>query len=94
MEIEIIFNRFEAFLWLLISAGITINAASRRFRKAPIPSYQSIAILAFALFGVSDIVESFTGAWWRPWWLFVMKAGCFGAFVFCYAALRRARDKR
>ena len=27
-------------------------------------------------FGVSDIVEVQTGAWWRPWWLFAWKATC------------------
>jgi hypothetical protein len=29
-----------------------------------------------AVFGGSDLVEARTGAWWRPWWLFVWKAAC------------------
>jgi hypothetical protein len=24
----------------------------------------------------SDLVEARTGAWWKPWWLFVWKAAC------------------
>lgn len=36
----------------------------------------SIAAVTLILFGFSDIVEASTGAWWRPWWLFVWKALC------------------
>jgi len=32
-----------------------------------------ITALLFLLFGFSDIVEVYTGAWWSPWWLFVWK---------------------
>jgi hypothetical protein len=94
MNIDVIFNRFEAALWLLISAWIALNAATRWIRKATVPYYQSIAAIAFALFGVSDIIESFTGAWWIPWWLLVLKASCILAFIYCYLSLRRAKATR
>jgi hypothetical protein len=32
--------------------------------------------LLFAFFGLSDLVEVTTGAWWRPWWLLAWKAAC------------------
>ena len=35
-----------------------------------------IAAVTFCAFGVSDIVEVETGAWWRPWWLLVWKGLC------------------
>jgi hypothetical protein len=35
-----------------------------------------ILALTLGTFGVSDLVETRTGAWWRPWWLFVWKAAC------------------
>lgn len=32
--------------------------------------------ITLAVFGGSDLVEARTGAWWKPWWLFVWKAAC------------------
>lgn len=37
--------------------------------------------IALVVFGFSDVVEARTGAWWRPWWLFVWKAVCVIALV-------------
>lgn len=91
MDIEVIFNRFEAALWLLIAAWIGLHALFRKIRNVAVRSYQPIAVLAFAGFGVSDIIESYTGAWWRPWWLLTLKLCCIAVFVFCYSALRRAK---
>lgn len=45
--------------------------------------------LSFAVFGVSDLIESETGAWWRPWWLFGMKAACVLGFLLAWRANRR-----
>jgi hypothetical protein len=38
--------------------------------------HRVITTLVFFLFGLSDIVEVQTGAWWSPWWLFVWKVSC------------------
>ncbi|HTD65354.1 MAG TPA: hypothetical protein VK846_02340, partial [Candidatus Limnocylindria bacterium] len=35
-----------------------------------------VLALTLAVFGGSDLVEARTGAWWKPWWLFVWKALC------------------
>jgi hypothetical protein len=40
--------------------------------------------------GASDIVESRTGAWWRPWWLFAWKAVCVIALLFLFASYFRS----
>ncbi|NET74529.1 MAG: hypothetical protein F6K62_27615 [Sphaerospermopsis sp. SIO1G2] len=37
--------------------------------------------LAFVGFGISDFLEIQTGAWWRPWWLFTLKAICLVSIV-------------
>jgi len=37
---------------------------------------------AFLAFSVSDLIESHTGAWWRPIWLLVLKAACIAVFLF------------
>jgi hypothetical protein len=58
-----IFNGFEAALW----AGLAIFLAWR-FRK-----HESVvrrvawrASFWLILFALSDVIEIFTGAWWRP----------------------------
>ena len=62
-------NVLEAVLWLAV-AGVALL----RFR------WFGLAVL-LAAFGVSDLVETQTGAWWRPWWLFVWNAGCVTGIV-------------
>jgi hypothetical protein len=88
--LHVIFNRCEAALWLLISAAIAVHAVACRARGALVARHQSIAALAFAVFGVSDIIECYTGAWWRPWWLLVLKASCVVALILCYIAHKQA----
>jgi hypothetical protein len=73
IDLEVVFNRYEAVLWfafalLCLCASLRPSAKHRRDLL--------ILTAAFGAFGVSDIIESHTGAWWRPWWLFVLKAAC------------------
>jgi hypothetical protein len=37
---------------------------------------RAFLVLAFVLFGISDLIEIRTGAWWRPTWLLVWKGIC------------------
>jgi hypothetical protein len=70
-------NRLEAALWIGVAIGFSVAAMRRsQFRLDCI-----IGAIAFALFGVSDLVEATTGAWWRPWWLLAWKAACVLAFL-------------
>jgi hypothetical protein len=66
-------NQGEAVLWFVIGV-MALFVAIRR------PGYarKRCLILSPTLiaFGFSDLVEATTGAWWRPWWLFVWKAAC------------------
>ena len=34
-------------------------------------------------FGASDLVETSTGAWYDPWWLFLWKAACVACLLAC-----------
>ena len=71
-------NRVEAALWMGIALALVL-AATRHRGVARIDCIA--ASIAFALFGVSDIVETTTGAWWRPWWLLAWKSVCVLAFL-------------
>jgi hypothetical protein len=82
-------NLLEAGLWMFFAAifiTLAIRCADRKRRLSIILS------VAFTAFAASDVVESQTGAWWRPLWLLVIKGGCI--VVFCYAAweYRRIRS--
>jgi hypothetical protein len=48
-----------------------------------------VAATASVLFGISDIVETRTGTWYEPWWLFAWKAACVVCLLGCLAVYRR-----
>ncbi|MEB3885734.1 hypothetical protein [Lyngbya sp. CCY1209] len=66
-------NYIEAGIWGMFALGFA-GAATRVTGKAR--SLRLIASLTFLLFGLSDIVEVQTRAWWHPWWLFAWKVLC------------------
>lgn len=67
-----VFNAIEAVWWF--SCGGLMWRFSQRHRD----HHRTARFTAIALFvfGASDVIEVFTGAWWRPWWLAVMKIVC------------------
>src|SRR4051812_18128612 len=82
-------NYIEAGLWTSIGLGFAIAA----FRQIGITRRQcAIAAVTFILFGISDLVESTTGAWYRPIWLLIWKALCL--LVFAWLLLNYIRLRR
>lgn len=79
-------NYAEAVLWFAVGVGFAIAACRRPSRRRA----WLVAAAAFIAFGVSDVVEASTGAWWRPWWLLGWKAAC----VIVFAGLLMGRWKR
>ena len=73
MDLERDGNLVEAGVWFLLAIILLIQAlrSERRLRRTLL-----VLVITLVVFGVSDLVESRTGAWWKPWWLFVWKAGC------------------
>jgi hypothetical protein len=77
----------EAILWTAIGAAFFWQAI--RAKEASARCW--LACAAFLVFGISDLIEINTGAWWRPWWLFVMKAVCVLILTALYFNHRRSR---
>lgn len=75
-------NYAEAGLWIAIAGVVLLR------NRSPAALVLSGALAAF---GVSDIVETHTGAWYRPWWLLVWKALCVVVIVSSAIALRRPK---
>lgn len=65
-----IFNLIEACIW--ICAGTVLLIVGPKYFNDRLKTILSGSVLFF-LFGISDIVEIFSGSWQRPWWLFVWK---------------------
>ena len=64
-------NSVEAAVW--ISIGLLLLAGSK---KAAVNSSRKGVValsILFVTFGISDVVEVYSGAWWRPWWLLIWK---------------------
>ena len=59
---------------------------ARRTASAISPTWRRLGVIAavtLVVFGLSDAVELYTKAWWRPWWLLVWKAACINILVGC-----------
>ncbi len=65
-------NYVEAAFWIVIGAVIMAIAVFRHRADR----WSWLSLVAFVVFGISDIVEVSTGAWWCPWWLLMWKIAC------------------
>lgn len=71
MDFNQIYNYIEIGLWTVIGLAFAVRALRPAFRNLKIT-----AAVTFGLFAVSEVIEIHTGAWWKPWWLFGLKAVC------------------
>lgn len=84
------FNTIEAGLWFSISIALLLIWIFNRSNK----SYGLITVvssIAFIAFGVSDLIEAKTGAWWKPFWLLGLKACCIAVLIACYLRYRKLK---
>lgn len=65
------FNSFEALMWL--GLGLLLTFVARKKEYALYKTHFFAVAILFAVFGASDIVEVYSGAWWSPWWLLIWK---------------------
>lgn len=79
MDLERDGNLIEAGVWFILSLVLFIYAFRRERSWRPTLWWLAVTL---AVFGASDLVEARTGAWWKPWWLFVWKAACVAGLFF------------
>ena len=86
MDIERDGNIIEAGVWLVLAVALLVYAlrASKPFRPTLV-----LVAATMLVFGASDLVEARTGAWWKPWWLFVWKAVCVMLLLFGFVRYYR-----
>jgi hypothetical protein len=78
----------ESGLWLMVVFFVLIQALRSRRRARRV---LSLLAGAFLVFGVSDLIEADTGAWWRPVWLLVLKGGCLVVLICGFGEYYRIR---
>jgi hypothetical protein len=88
LDLEKTGNLVEAGFWMAFGVVVTLGLW-RQARRLTSFGWTSGAICI--LFGLSDLVEAQTGAWWRPWWLFCWKAACLTAMGICFFKYRGDR---
>ena len=83
-------NVFEAAIWIVMATWLLYLALRGR-------SNLKNAFLVFSvtlyLFGISDIVETQTGAWYKPLGLFMLKSVCVLLIAGCLYVLFRNRSE-
>jgi|ERR1043166_1056264 hypothetical protein len=92
MDLEHDGNLMEAGLWFVLALALFVYTFRR---EKQLRGTLFILSMTLAVFGASDLVEARTGAWWKPWWLFVWKAMCvlalFVGFVRFFRLEKRLR---
>ena len=91
MDLERDGNLIEAGVWFLLAVILFIYTL-RRQRHPRGTLFLLVGTLG--VFGGSDLVEARTGAWWKPWWLFVWKAACVALLFFGFLRYYRLRNNR
>ena len=94
MDIAAGFNFFEAILWFSLAAFILIFGVLRG--KIVVGQRKTFLFLSavLLLFGISDLIEMKTGAWWSPIWLLLYKGVCIIGIIIGFGFLYKNRSKR
>ena len=86
MDLTWIGNLLEAVLWGIVWFALLAASAFTRSRRRAVLVMPSVGFLAF---GISDLFEMQSGAWWRPRWLLAIKACCVATFAYGFWRLAR-----
>lgn len=89
MDILARFNLCEAIFWFVVSLILLLFGV---YREKNIIGQKKIFLflsIILVLFGISDLIEIKTGAWWRPAWLLLFKAICVIGIIISVVFLRK-----
>jgi len=82
------FNAVEAAVWIL--AGVALATNTRR-QARPYRRIGRVGSVSLVIFGVTDVVEIFTGSFAAPPALLVLNAACLLSILLCYLRFCRIR---
>lgn len=83
MDYVFYFNVFEAVLWTALGVYAVVLATRSATRSEERSATRRLLLIAvvFWIFAGSEVMETQTGAWWKPWWLAVWKGGCIAVLI-------------
>ena len=84
------FNVVEAGVWLAISMRFLLYGLKR---KTTLKKAFVVFSITLFFFGLSDVIETQTGAWYRPWTLLLLNAVCVLLISGCMIVLFRNRSE-
>lgn len=85
------FNAIEALWWIWLAVFVEVYW---KLCAGLTPTLRDVtAVLRFS-FGISDLIEIRTGAWWRPAGMFVLKGICVVGLLSCGVMVLRNRRIR
>ncbi len=84
-------NVIEAGFWMAIAAIVYWRSDRRSGPRLGTGEWTAVILFWF---GISDLVETTTGAWYRPLALLVMKGACIAGLLLCYIRYRQSLGKR
>ena len=79
------FNYIEASVWFAIAVVMALMC-TRGGSDNLYGRLQGIASVTFFVFGISDVIEASTGAWWQPFWLLLIKTACICSFIWLFVS--------
>lgn len=84
------FNVIEAGIWLALATWFLFLAVRR---KTSLKKFFLVFSFTLVVFGISDIIETQTGAWYKPFGLFLLKAVCVMLIAGCVFVFFRNRTE-
>ena len=85
------YNGFEAALWTFIAVVVAIR---HRHAIAGLRRAAAITSGLLVLFSISDVIEMYTGAWWKPLALLVFKGFCLVGLIWSVRRLIQESSER
>lgn len=70
-----VFNGFEAVLWASLAVWNLMRTTQQPRQQVWLISGTLV------LFAISELIELKTGAWWKPWWLAILKGVCIAVLI-------------
>jgi glycerol-3-phosphate acyltransferase PlsY len=84
------FNVIEAGIWFALAGWLLFLALKR---QSSLKKTFLVFSATLFVFGISDLIETQTGAWYKPFSLFMLKAVCVLFIAGCLVVLFRSRSE-
>lgn len=86
------FNLLEAIFWFTLSLFCFFLWSFKKKSNSVQKKYPLLLSLIIFIFGITDLIEIKSGAWWRPIWLLLLKSICLIGIIVVFVKWRYFRN--